>query len=50
MPLRILLIAAGAIAALVASREAENFVVIQGMIAVGLIALIVIILAILDRK
>ncbi len=29
MPLRILLIVAGAIAALIASREAENFAVVQ---------------------
>ena len=50
MPLRIILIAAGAIAALIASREAENFQVVQGMVALGLIALLVVVLAILDRK
>jgi hypothetical protein len=50
MPLRILLVAAGAIAALLVARDAENFAVVQGMVAVGLIALIVGILALLSRK
>ncbi|MFC0384599.1 hypothetical protein [Muricoccus vinaceus] len=50
MPLRVLLVAAGAIAGLVAAEDAENFAVIQGMVALGLIALLVAVLALLDRK
>ena len=50
MPLRVLLIAAGAIAGLVAAEESENFAVIQGMVALGLMVLLVAVLALLDRR
>jgi hypothetical protein len=50
MPIRILLIVAGAIAALLVAREAPNFAVVQGMVAVVLIALVVIAIAFFRRK
>ncbi len=48
--LRILLVAAGAIAALFISRDAENFGVVQGLVAVALIGAIVVVLALSRRK
>lgn len=48
--IRLLLAAAGAIAALFVAREAENFSVVQGMVAVALIAALVLALALLRRK
>jgi predicted signal transduction protein with EAL and GGDEF domain len=50
MPIRILLIVAGAIAALLVAREAPNFAVVQGMVAVVLVALVVIAIAFFRRK
>jgi hypothetical protein len=50
MPIRILLVVAGAIAALLVAREAPNFAVVQGMVAVVLIALLVIAIAFFRRK
>lgn len=50
MPIRILLLFAGAITALLVARDAENFAVVQGMVAIGLIALIVGILALINRR
>jgi hypothetical protein len=48
--IRLLLVAAGAIAALFVAREAENFTVVQGMVAVALVAALVLALALLRRK
>jgi hypothetical protein len=50
MPIRILLIVAGAIAALLVAREAPNFAVVQGMVAIVLIALVVVAIALFRRK
>jgi hypothetical protein len=50
MPIRILLVVAGAIAALLVAREAPNFAVVQGMVAVVLVALVVIAIAFFRRK
>ncbi|MGX9965702.1 hypothetical protein ACVFYP_20420 [Roseomonas sp. F4] len=47
--LRGLLIAAGAITALFVARDAPNFAVVEGMVAVLIIAVIVLVLA-LTRK
>lgn len=47
---RIVLLAAGAVAALFVARDAENFSVVQGMVAVGLIAAIVLAIALTRRK
>lgn len=47
---RLLLLAAGAIAALFVAREAENFGVVQGMVAVALIAALLVALALARRK
>jgi hypothetical protein len=48
--LRGLLIAAGAIAALFVARDAPNFAVVEGMVAVVLIAAIVLVLALTRRR
>lgn len=48
--IRLLLLAAGAIAALFVAREAENFGVVQGMVAVALIAALLLVLALARRK
>lgn len=48
--IRLLLIGAGAITALFVARDAENFGVVQGMVAVALIALIVIVVALTRRR
>lgn len=48
--LRILLLAAGAIAALFVARDAPNFVVVEGMVAVALIAAIVLVFALTRKK
>jgi hypothetical protein len=48
--LRILLLAAGAIAAIFVARDAPNFPVVEGMVAVALIAAIVLVLALTRRK
>jgi hypothetical protein len=48
--LRGLLIAAGAIAALFVARDAPNFVVVEGMVAVVLIAGIVLAIALSRRR
>ncbi|HEV7265124.1 MAG TPA: hypothetical protein VGN83_09420 [Falsiroseomonas sp.] len=48
--IRGLLLAAGAIAALFVAREAENFTIVQGMVAVALVAAAVLALALLRRK
>lgn len=48
--LRGVLVAAGAIAALFLARDAPNFGVAQGMIAVALIAAVVVVLALTRRK
>jgi hypothetical protein len=47
---RIVLVAAGAVAALFVARDAENFSVVQGMVAVALIAAIVLLVALTRRK
>jgi hypothetical protein len=47
---RIVLVAAGAIAALFVARDAANFSVVQGMVAVALIAAVVLAVALLRRK
>jgi uncharacterized membrane protein YeaQ/YmgE (transglycosylase-associated protein family) len=48
--LRIVLVAAGAVAALFVARDAENFGVVQGMVAVALIAAAVVGAALIRRK
>jgi hypothetical protein len=48
--IRIVLIGAGAIAALFVARDAENFGVVQGMVAIALIALIVVVVALTRRR
>ena len=48
--LGIFAVAAGAIAALLVAQDAPNFGVVQGMVAVGLIALLVGLLALLNRR
>ena len=48
--LRILLLAAGAITAIFVARDAPNFVVVEGMVALALIAAIVIVLALTRKK
>jgi hypothetical protein len=47
---RIVLVAAGAIAAVFVARDAANFGVVQGMVAVALIAAVVIGFALTRRK
>lgn len=48
--LRIVLVAAGAIAALFVARDAPNFGVVEGMFAVVIIAAVVVVLAVIRRK
>lgn len=48
--IRLLLLAAGAITALVLAREAENFAVVEGMVAIALFAAMVLVLALIRRK
>ena len=48
--LRILLAAAGAVAAVFVARDAPNFGVVQGMVAVAIIAAVVVVLALTRRK
>jgi hypothetical protein len=48
--IRLLLLGAGAITALFVARDAENFGVVQGMVAVALIAAVVIAFALTRRK
>lgn len=47
---RLLLLAAGAVTALFLAREAENFAVVEGMIAIALVAAAVLLLAVIRRK
>jgi hypothetical protein len=47
---RLVLVAAGAIAALLVARDSPNFGVVQGMVGVALIAAVVIGLALWRRK
>lgn len=48
--IRFLLLAAGAVAALFVAREAENFGVVQGMVAVALVAGVVLVVALGRRR
>jgi len=48
--IRIPLLLAGAIAALFIARDAPNFAVVEGMIAIAVIAVVVIALALLRRR
>lgn len=48
--LRILLLAAGAVTAIFLARDAPNFAVVEGMVAVVIIAAIVLVLALIRRK
>jgi pantothenate synthetase len=48
--IRLLLVAAGALAAVFVARDAENFTVVQGMVAVALVAAAVVAVAIFRRK
>jgi preprotein translocase subunit SecG len=48
--LRILLAAAGSVAALFAARDAPNFIVIEGMVAVALFAALVLVIALTRKK
>lgn len=47
---RIILLAAGAVTALFVAQDAPNFSVVQGMVAVALIAAVVVAFALLRRK
>lgn len=47
---RLLLVAAGAVTALFVAREAENFTVVQGMVAIALVAAAVLVLAVIRRR
>jgi hypothetical protein len=47
---RLLLLAAGAVTALFVARDATNFDVVQGMVAVALFAAVVLAVALLRRK
>jgi hypothetical protein len=47
---RLLLLAAGAVTTLFLAREAENFAVVEGMVAIGLVAAAVLVLAVIRRK
>lgn len=47
---RLLLVLAGAIAAVFVARDAENFSVVQGMVAVALIAALVVLVAVTRRR
>ena len=48
--IRLVLVLAGAIAAAFVARDAENFSVVQGMVAVALIAAVVVLVAVTRRK
>jgi len=48
--IRLVLVAAGAVAALFVARDAENFGVVQGMVAVALIAAVVLAFALTRKK
>lgn len=48
--IRLLLIAAGGVTALFVAREAENFVVVEGMVAIALVAAFVLLVALARRK
>jgi hypothetical protein len=48
--MRVLLLVAGAVAALFVAQDSPNFVVIQGMVAVVLVAAVVLVLALARRK
>jgi hypothetical protein len=48
--IRLLLLAAGAVTALFLAREAENFAVVEGMVAIALVATAVLLLAVIRRK
>jgi hypothetical protein len=47
---RVALLAGGALAALFVARDAENFSVVQGMMAVAVIAVLVLLAALLRRR
>jgi hypothetical protein len=47
---RLVLLAAGAVTALFVARDAGNFDVVQGMVAVALVAAVVLAVALLRRK
>ncbi|WP_237216830.1 hypothetical protein [Falsiroseomonas oryziterrae] len=47
---RIILVAAGAVTALFVAQDAENFTVVQGMVAVAMVAAAVVLLAVIRRK
>ncbi|WP_187830398.1 hypothetical protein [Siccirubricoccus phaeus] len=50
MWVRAILVVAGALAALVVARDAPNFLVVEAMVAVVLIAAVVGLLALLNRR
>lgn len=50
MLIRIPLLLAGAIAALFVARDAPNFAVVEGMIAIAVIAAVVVALALLRKR
>ncbi|RAI58681.1 hypothetical protein DOO78_12735 [Roseicella frigidaeris] len=50
VPARILLVAAGAITALFVARDAPNFQVIEGMVGIAIIAVVVGVLVLLNRR
>ncbi|WP_192912475.1 hypothetical protein [Paracraurococcus ruber] len=47
---RLILVAAGSVTALFLARDAENFGVVQGMVAIALVAAVVVALALLRRR
>lgn len=47
---RLLLLAAGAVTALFLARESENFAVVEGMVAIALVAAVVLVLAVIRRR
>lgn len=50
MWLRLILVAAGALATLFVARDAPNFTVVQGLLGIALIATVVAVLALLGRR
>ncbi|MCO6418287.1 hypothetical protein JYK14_19265 [Siccirubricoccus sp. KC 17139] len=50
MWIRAILVVAGALAALVVARDAPNFLVVEAMIGVALIAAVVLLLALVNRR
>jgi hypothetical protein len=48
--IRLILVGAGAVAAIFVARDAQNFTVVQGMVAVALIAAVVLAAALFRRK